>query len=78
MGTRIGFTFWFLADTIAQQAEKQGIVVENADAHEEHSKMILELRLAGLVTDSESDRAHKRLMKQSEYFFGENGDSNEK
>lgn len=60
-----GVEFGALADDIEVQLQRQGVTLgDRAPLFERWATEIYSLRIHGLLTESESDRARKRLWKE--------------
>lgn len=60
----IGFNFGALADSLQEQAKAQGFFLKREGFFQEAKHSINLLRINGFLSDSECDKAIKRLMKE--------------
>lgn len=67
MSTRFSLAMGALSDPIEEQLQRQGLTLGSADYAqrvERRATEISNLRIHGLLTEAESDRARKRLIKE--------------
>ena len=63
MSIEIRIGYGILNDSIAEQLATQGYKAKNVNTLEKYRKSIVQLLFAGVITDSESDKAFGRLQK---------------
>ena len=64
MSIQFGITMGALADPLEEQLNNQGLTLgDNAQRLEEDATAITRCRIRGLITEGESEKARKRLMK---------------
>ena len=63
MSMNIGFRYGALGSTLAEQANSQGYVLDNAETFEKSRKAITWLGFQDILTNSQIDKAYQRLHK---------------
>lgn len=59
----VGFSFGALAPDITAQAEEQGLTLKRGEFFNESKRSLNLLRINEIISDSEYDRACKRMLK---------------
>ena len=59
----VGFRYGVLSDKLSEQAKEQGYELDEAERLEEFRYALNLLRIHGILTDSQCDKAYPRLQK---------------